>query len=1080
MFACLSSRQFHLMLLLLLAGLLSAACQTVSEQDDAAAIENAKKKPIIFRAIDNAPPRDISDIRTLLKQAQDKPVVPRANEVVKQPPPQTDDNLALARFYWNRGRAAGELGLDQLELEDLRKAALYSKGLNTAEVEEDRILAELGGSETRNGSLLEAVRMQELAVGKQTRYSLGLKINIYRQLAANYARLGQRGKAEQALANAEALLDKGTHLPLYSYFLHNWPVAVAEAKADLLEYEGKYAEAEAYRRQAMSDRKQDIADNEERLKRSIANIAPIIMKRLYARAGRELAENLVKQQRLAEAEAIIRQMIFASLKSNGRYFIGTGANFLSFSDILFQQGRYAEAVETADIALDIFKKLELRPESVNIVRARRTHAAALSAAGRYREALVEFETMRDGLASSPQLQASLGRGDIDWALSLVRTGRGTEAVRMTESLAADLTKRLGKEHYESAEMRGFLALALAQANRREEALKLFAESLPNMVAASATTDGASRSPLRTQHYVELLEAYLDLLVDLRGNPVLQTVGIDPQAESFRIADMARSQGLQRALTSGLARSAATDPALAQLVKQEQEAAQKVSEQQKMLVKLLATPLGDRAESIIGTMRGEIGALQQQRKALYAQIEQRFPNYANLVNPKPVVLDAVRASLADDEAMISIYVGEQRTYVWAITKQGAPAFASTKLSATDIERIVNKLRKSLDPGSATLGDMPEFDVAEGYKLYQALLKPVESAWRGKNSLLIVPHRALGQIPFSLLPTEAASLKSDKKLLFDGYRNLPWLVRIAAVTQYPSANAFLSLRSLPPADPNRRAFVGFGDPLFNAEQVKEAQQPEPQMQLAAAAPVTRGLHLPLRNLKVARVNTAADVETGLAAAVANTSLLAQVPRLPDTGDEIREIAAALGADAKQDVYLQLRANEDQVRHMDLSNRRIVMFATHGLVPGELNGLNQPALALTAPQLAGVKGDGLLTMEKVLQLKLNADWVVLSACNTAAGDGQGGDAVSGLGRAFFYAGSRALLVTNWPVETTSARALTTELFRRQAADAQLTRAQALRQAMLQLIDGPGYVQGGKSIYSYAHPLFWAPFALVGDGGR
>ena len=97
-----------------------------------------------------------------------------------------------------------------------------------------------------------------------------------------------------------------------------------------------------------------------------------------------------------------------------------------------------------------------------------------------------------------------------------------------------------------------------------------------------------------------------------------------------------------------------------------------------------------------------------------------------------------------------------------------------------------------------------------------------------------------------------------------------------------------------------------------------------------------------------------------------------------------------------------------------------------------------------------------------------------------GQGGDAVSGLGRAFFYAGTRALLVTNWPVETTSARALTTELFRRQAADAQLTRTQALRQAMIELIDGPGYVQGGKTIYTYAHPLFWAPFALVGDGGR
>src|ERR1700682_2792396 len=121
----------------------------------------------------------------------------------------------------------------------------------------------------------------------------------------------------------------------------------------------------------------------------------------------------------------------------------------------------------------------------------------------------------------------------------------------------------------------------------------------------------------------------------------------------------------------------------------------------------------------------------------------------------------------------------------------------------------------------------------------------------------------------------------------------------------------------------------------------------------------------------------------------------------------------------------------------------------------------------------------MDKILGLKLDADWVVLSACNTAAGDGAGAEAVSGLGRAFFYAGARALLVTNWPVETSAARLLTTDTFRRQAAEPALPRAEALRQAMLALIDGPGVVDAqGRVVFSYAHPIFWAPFSLVGDG--
>ncbi len=189
--------------------------------------------------------------------------------------------------------------------------------------------------------------------------------------------------------------------------------------------------------------------------------------------------------------------------------------------------------------------------------------------------------------------------------------------------------------------------------------------------------------------------------------------------------------------------------------------------------------------------------------------------------------------------------------------------------------------------------------------------------------------------------------------------------------------------------------------------------------------------------------------------------------------------MGADLSRDVFIGKQANEQVVKTMDLSGRRVIAFATHGLVPGDLDGLVQPALALTAPQVAGVTGDGLLTMGEILGLKLNADWVVLSACNTAAANGAGAEAVSGLGRAFFYAGARALLVSNWPVETTSAKALTSDIFRRQAAQPGLSRAQALRRAMLSLIDEGGYRdQDGQVLFSYAHPIFWAPFSLIGDG--
>jgi CHAT domain-containing protein len=291
----------------------------------------------------------------------------------------------------------------------------------------------------------------------------------------------------------------------------------------------------------------------------------------------------------------------------------------------------------------------------------------------------------------------------------------------------------------------------------------------------------------------------------------------------------------------------------------------------------------------------------------------------------------------------------------------------------------------------------------------------------------------------------------------------------VTMIPSTSSLLTLRRLPPGSPRRDPLIGFGDPYFNEQEAAEAerQAPAETLQLASApAAVTRGL--PFRTRAVAHP------------ASVDSTAFALLPRLPDTRLELMAMARALDADPAQALFLGRDANERNVETIDLSRFRIVAFATHGLVAGDLDGLTQPALALTAPQIAGVEGDGLLTMEKILPLKLDADWVVLSACNTAGGAEAGAEAASGLGRAFFYAGTRALLVTNWSVHSASARELITDLFRRQSADPHLARAEALRQAMMSMLDGPGFVDGsGKTLFAYAHPLFWAPYSIIGDGG-
>jgi CHAT domain-containing protein len=159
--------------------------------------------------------------------------------------------------------------------------------------------------------------------------------------------------------------------------------------------------------------------------------------------------------------------------------------------------------------------------------------------------------------------------------------------------------------------------------------------------------------------------------------------------------------------------------------------------------------------------------------------------------------------------------------------------------------------------------------------------------------------------------------------------------------------------------------------------------------------------------------------------------------------------------------------------------VHFATHGLVASDVVGLGldraEPALVLTPPlgTPENVNDDGLLTASEVTELKLNAEWVVMSACNTAAGNKLGAEALSGLARAFFYAGARALLASHWPVYSDAAVRLTTSAFGYLDRHPHAGRADALQRAMIELMDD-------RSQADNAHPAVWAPFVVVGEGAR
>jgi CHAT domain-containing protein len=191
-------------------------------------------------------------------------------------------------------------------------------------------------------------------------------------------------------------------------------------------------------------------------------------------------------------------------------------------------------------------------------------------------------------------------------------------------------------------------------------------------------------------------------------------------------------------------------------------------------------------------------------------------------------------------------------------------------------------------------------------------------------------------------------------------------------------------------------------------------------------------------------------------------------------LRALARALQAPDSA-ILLADRATEASVRARDLSRARVVAFATHGLVSGELGGLREPALVLTPPPAdRGDNDDGLLTASEIARsLTLDAEMVILSACNTAAGDGrENAEGLSGLAKAFFYAGTRSLLVSHWSVVSAAAVRLTTAAFQELAAHPDIGRSEALRRSMLALLED-------RSDPLLAHPMMWGPFAVAGEGG-
>lgn len=1014
-----------------------------------------------------APPRSIADITAVLDgDKPDEKMIAELKSDADAVPTGKESRQDLAQLYFDRANARAQLGRLGEAMSDADKAVEVGRGavnpnLLGRMLQLQSLQHAVAGDPRRSLEIMQRLLRESASMPG----AKGMQFVTNRGIAAVLIQMGDLSQAEAYLRRSQSAIQEArtsghpNWRAAYAKFGQSWEGELELARALIFEARGQFADAEAAYRNAELRKRASmkaIMDSDD-------PPAETILLQAIDGAVLSQARMKAKQGRLAEAEVDARRALLSRLKDTGKYNSVTPRFVMGLAGILVDQGRYEEAEKLGRVALEINKTVGVPEDSQATVQLLSQLAGILTLRRQNAEASEMFARIDKAVAGWDPQRRQVFELNPSRILSLYGSGQLDAGIAAAEQLVKKQIARVGDNHFDTASARGTLAVGLMRARRDAEAIREFKAAIPVMMASAnenADDENTTVVAARSQRLQTIVESYL-LLLGREG------AGKDIGEETFSLADAVRGRSVQQALAASSARAAAKDPALAELVRKEQDLTKQVNAQLGTLNNVLALPAAERDEKGVQQIQASIATLRGQRDKARQEIKQKFPTYADLVSPKPPSVAEIRATLADDEAMLSFYFGQNGSFVWAVPRSGPVVFAPVQAKSGDIEAKIRKLREALEPQAAMISDIPPFDLKLGHELYELLLKPVESGWKPAKNLIVVTNGALGLLPLSLLPTAPAEVAAEEDPLFVGYRNVPWLARTHAVSTVPSAAALRTLRQLPPGKPGRGDLVAFGDPYFNSEQHAEAEGGGEKIQVAdAGGNITRGGPLKRRNSpKLEGVDSA---ELGL------------LPRLPDTADELKSIALALQADPSKVLFLGKSATESAVKGMNLSGFRILAFATHGLVPGELNGLTQPALALSSPAVTGEGGDGLLTMEEILGLKLDADWVILSACNTGAGAGAGAEAASGLGRAFFYAGTRALLVTNWSVHSQSARQLVTDLFKRQAEDPKLSRSEALRQAAMALADGPGYLNSeGKTEFAYAHPLFWAPYTIIGDGG-
>ena len=852
-------------------------------------------------------------------------------------------------------------------------------------------------------------------------------------------------------------------------------LALAHAYKEL----GRFPDAEARMRAAIENltagigRRDSAAPNGERDITAAAAIAG-------------LANILAAQDRVAEAEREARRALELRLAVTGDKDPYVAFSYMQVAQLLNRQGRSDDALrmaresrrlmeanfgtnraETAQAYSNLAGILaarreweevnELQTRSNDFYRSRfgenhptfvnglRNSGSDLMSQGRLDDALPVLRRALDlavGIHGAESL--NLLSYQIQLGTLLLKRGEfGPAAVTLRQAVAL-AERHLAPDHPELAAARALLGRALIEASVPGDAgLQLLRR------AAQSVTERSTRLGLDPRLVDELRRAQGLFVHQVRAEWQGGRSTPSNLTAAFEAAQWAMINDASAALTKVAASFSRGGGSIATMETERQNKLRERAAAEQRYVQLIGSDdandrrLRDEASKRRNALDLEIAGLEQ-------RIGSSDPAYVDLTRPRALKLSEAQALLNADEAMLLTLTADDATYVFAVSKEKAEWVRVPELDGETLTLWVAAIRESMEEDLRRRTDT--FNIEGAHLLYDQLIRPVESVLQGKQTLLTTSNSPLDGLPLHMLVTSKS--ESQEQSL----STTPFLIDRYAIATIPSVSSLLSLRCLLRTAAERHegcpasAISRVGAPV--RQTVDFFGIGNPTLAPVPAEPTPQSRSVPAYG-------------RAFSGELADTEFLRALPSLPGSQAELQALGRLFNGRAAT-VRTGALATEASVKTSDdLARARYVVFSTHGLLADQSGRIGEPGLVFTPPPAtaASTQDDGLLTASEAARLKFSADFLVLSACNTAASDGRAGEGLSGLARAFLFAGARSLLVSHWVVADDSTPALMEELFRLQGSDS-ANSAKALQSAIARV----------RKEEAWNSPAYWAPFTLIG----